>query len=60
MVVIIKKIGKPDYGNSKAYLPISLLNFLEKISEKIMATRLAHMVEKLYLLDHLQIGGSPK
>jgi hypothetical protein len=25
-----------------------------------MATRLAHMVEKLYLLDHLQIGGSPK
>jgi hypothetical protein len=58
--VIIKKIGKPDYGISKAYRPISLLNCLEKISEKILATRLAHMAEKYHLLHHLQIGGRPK
>ena len=45
-IVIIKKAGKPDYSVPKAYRPISLLNCLGKISEKIMATRLAHMAEK--------------
>ena len=59
-VVIIKKLGKPDYGNPKAYRPISLLNCLGKISEKIMASRLAHTAEKHHLLHHLQIGGRPK
>jgi hypothetical protein len=59
-VVIIKKLGKPDYGVPKAYRPISLLNCLGKISEKIMASRLAHMAEKHQLLHHLQIGGRPK
>src|ERR1700710_409935 len=59
-VVIIKKVGKHDYGITKAYRPISLLNCLGKISEKIMATRLAHMAEKYRLLHQLQIGGRPK
>src|SRR6201747_2497036 len=59
-VVIIKKLGKPDYGIPKAYRPISLLNCLGKISEKIMASRLSHMAEKHHLLHHLQIGGRPK
>jgi hypothetical protein len=60
MMEIIKKLGKADFGISKAYRPISLLNCLGKISEKIMATRLAHMAEKHHLLQHLQIGGRPK
>src|ERR1700704_2395955 len=55
-----KKLGKPDYGIPKAYHPISLLNCLGKIFEKIMASRLAHMAEKHHLLHHLQIGGRPK
>ena len=59
-IVIIKKAGKPDYSAPKAYRPISLLNCLGKISEKIIATRLAHMAEKYNLLDRLQIGGRPK
>ena len=59
-IVIIRKAGKPDYSAPKAYRPISLLNCLGKISEKIMATRLAHMAEKYNLLDPLQIGGRPK
>ena len=54
-IVIIKKAAKPDYSTPKAYRPISLLNCLGKISEKIMATRLAHMAEKYNLLDRLQI-----
>ena len=59
-IVIIKKNGKPDYSAPKAYRPISLLNCLGKICEKIMATRLAHMAEKNHLLHNLQIGGRPK
>ena len=59
-IVIIKKASKPDYSTPKAYRPISLLNCLGKISEKIMATRLTHMAERYHLLDRLQIGGRPK
>src|SRR5205085_8862514 len=59
-IVIIKKNGKPDYSTPKAYHPISLLNCLGKISERIMATRLAYIVEKHHLLHNLQIGGRPK
>ena len=59
-IVIIKKAGKSDYSAPKAYRPILLLNCIGKISEKIMATRLAHMAEKYNLQDHLQIGGRPR
>ena len=59
-IVIIKEAGKPDYSAPKAYRPISLLNCLGKISERIMATRLTHMAERYHLLDRLQIGGRPK
>ena len=59
-IVVIKKTGKPNYGIPKAYRPISLLNCLGKIAEKIMATRLAFMAEKHHLLHKLQIGGRPK
>jgi hypothetical protein len=53
-------VGKPDYSAPKAYGPITPLNCLGKISEKIRATRLAHLAEKHHLLDGLQIGGRPK
>src|SRR5437588_172648 len=55
-IVIIKKNGKPEYSAPKAYRPISLLNCLGTISEKIIATRLAHMAEKHHLLHNLQIS----
>ncbi|KAL0630248.1 hypothetical protein Q9L58_010905, partial [Maublancomyces gigas] len=47
----------------KAYRPISLLNCLGKISETIIATRLAYLSEKHKLLHRWQIGvkgGTPK
>jgi ribonuclease HI len=59
-IVILRKSGKPDYSIPKAYRPISLLNCLGKVSEKIMATRLAYMAERHHLLHRLQIGGRPK
>ena len=49
--IILKKLGKPDYSLSKAYRIITLLNCLDKVAEKIMATRLSH------LLDMNQMGG---
>jgi len=55
--VMIPKPHKPDYSIAKAYRPISLLNCLGKVAEKIMATRMAYIAEKHALLDSLQMGG---
>src|SRR5437868_11797531 len=54
---IIRKPNKPDYTVPKAYRPISLLNCLGKISEKIMANRLSYMAETYGLLHSEQMGG---
>ena len=54
---ILKKPGKPDYSQPKAYRVISLLNCLGKVSERIMARRLSYMAETTSLLDRSQIGG---
>ena len=49
-IVIIKKPNKPDYSIPKAYRPVSLLNCLGKVLEKIMASRLAYLAERYGLL----------
>ena len=49
---ILKKSNKVDYSQSKAYRIIMLLNCLRKISEKIIATRLSHLVEHSNLLHN--------
>jgi hypothetical protein len=54
---IIRKPNKPDYTVPKAYRPISLLNCLGKVSEKIMANRLSYMGETYGLLHREQMGG---
>lgn len=59
-IVIIKKPNKPDHSIPKAYRPVSLLNCLGKVLEKIMATRLAYLAERYGLLHQWQIGGRPK
>lgn len=56
---IIRKPNKPDYTIPKAYRPVSLLNCLGKISEKIMAKRLAYIAETQGLLHNEQMGGRP-
>jgi hypothetical protein len=57
IVAIIKKSGdKRDPSTPKAYRPISLLNCLGKVAEKIVATRLGVLAEASDLLYHGQIG----
>ena len=54
---ILKKPNKPDYSIPKAYRIIALLNYLGKISEKVIATRLAYLGETTDLLHQSQLGG---
>lgn len=51
--------AKRDYSRPKAYRIISLLNCLGKVSEKILARKLAHLAELpgSKLLYHDQMGG---
>src|SRR5207237_10245031 len=51
------KTNKPDYTIPKAYRPVSLLNCLGKIAEKIMTKRLAYIAETQGLLHADQMGG---
>jgi hypothetical protein len=48
--VILKKPKKPDYSALKAYRVISLLNYLGKVLERILAQRLSYLAETTYLL----------
>ena len=54
---ILKKPGKPDNSAPKAYRVISLLNCLGKVSERLLAQRLAFLAETTSLLHPSQIGG---
>jgi len=61
--VVLKKSGQHrDYTMPKAYRIVSLLNCLGKISEKILAKRLADLAESpdSDLLYHDQMGSRPK
>ena len=53
--VIIKKFNKKNYSDSKSYRVISLLNCLDKISERIIAERLSYFAETTDLLHFDQI-----
>ncbi|TVY22095.1 hypothetical protein LHYA1_G009201 [Lachnellula hyalina] len=44
--------NKPDYKQPSAYQPISLLNCLGKVSERILAKRLAYLAETTPNLLH--------
>ena len=55
--MIIKKFNKENYSDPKSYRIISLLNCLDKISERIIAERLAYIAEVTDLLYFDQIGG---
>lgn len=58
--IVLKKPGKPDYSQPKAYRVISLLNCLGKALERILASRLGYLAETTTLLDPSQIGGRLK
>jgi hypothetical protein len=48
--IILKKQNKSDDSNPKAYKIISLLNYLGKTAEKIIAIRLGYLAETTDLL----------
>ena len=53
---MLRKPGKPDYTDPKAYRPISLLNTLGKALKTVMAKRVRFLAESHALLPHIQIG----
>jgi hypothetical protein len=60
MVVILNKPNKPDYSLAKAYCPISLLECIAKLLEKIVAKRVNADIISANLLPISQFGSRPK
>jgi hypothetical protein len=56
MVVILNKPNKPDYSLAKAYHPISLLECIAKLLEKIVAKRVNADIISTDLLPMSQFG----
>ena len=48
--MILKKLNKPDYSESKAYRPIALLDILDKVLETVILKRLVGLAESYSLL----------
>ena len=48
--VVLRKPGKLDYADPKAYRPIALLNTIGKALEAVITTRISYMVEVYSLL----------
>jgi hypothetical protein len=59
-IVIIPKPNEPNYSSIKVYQLIVLLNCLVKILEKLMASRIAQMLEAHHLLHPDQTGSRPQ
>jgi Reverse transcriptase (RNA-dependent DNA polymerase) len=58
-VVIIPKPGKSDYSTPKSYRPISLLECIGKVLEKIIAQRLSWDIDHFNLLGPSQFVSLP-
>jgi hypothetical protein len=59
-VVVINKLGKPDYSTPKAYQPISLLECMGKLLEKIVTKQFNCNIEEHSLLAMTQFGSRPQ
>ncbi|KAF3352307.1 hypothetical protein VdG1_09169 [Verticillium dahliae VDG1] len=57
ITVVLRKPGKDDYAQPKAYRPIALLNTLGKALEAVMANRLAYLADTYGLLPSRHTGG---
>ena len=55
-VAFLKKPNKVDYTSPKSYRPISLLNDVSKIFERVLNNRLKYHVENHHLICELQFG----
>ena len=57
--IVLRKPGKPDYTQAKAYRPIALENTVGKILESIMADIMSYLTETHELLPAHHYGGRP-
>ena len=57
VVVVIPKPDKPDYTLPKAHRPISLLETMSKLLEKVIAQRFRHDIVEHELIPTTQFGG---
>ena len=57
ITIVLRKPGKDDYTQPKAYRPIALLNTLRKALEAIVANRLAYLADVHGLLPSRHTGG---
>ena len=55
--MVLRKLNKNNYIQSKAYRSIALFNTLEKKFEKIIIIRLSYLIEKYQLLFKKHIKG---
>jgi hypothetical protein len=56
-VMVIPKVDKPDYSATKAYHPISLLENLSKLLEKVVTKHFQHDIITHKLIPTNQFGG---
>ncbi len=56
-VAVIPKPDRPDYTQAKAHRPISLLETMSKLLEKVVAKRLQHDIVTHDLIHTTQFGG---
>ena len=54
-VIVLRKLNKEDYAQSKAYRLIALLNTLDKTLESIIAVRISYLTEFNVLLSKEQM-----
>ena len=57
VTIALRKPGKDNYSNPKAYRPIALLNTIGKLMESIIAKRISALAERYHLLPKTHIGG---
>ena len=63
ITAVLPKPNKPNYSNPGAYLPIQLLECLDKLPEKIVASRITFDIGKHVLippLNNLVAGQTPR
>lgn len=57
ITVALRKPGKPDYSEPKAYRPIALMNTIGKVMDAVLARRISHLAEKYAMLPFTHAGG---
>jgi len=57
IAIALKKPNKPDYTQPRAYCLITLLEYMSKLLEKLVAHRLTYLISRYNLILGSQFGG---